>query len=142
MALYLSASRAVLVRVTHSAGNCFFHGTLEHKMDAKNDVIPMRSFVTLGLIAITTHIGISSNAQQASTETGTFQRRYIEGTVSHYLMTGSNDGWHYTIHATDLVKRDSNGRYYEEIQWSDLMTNAHQTLTPASLALRQTVSPG
>ena len=79
-------------------------------------------------------------AQQAATEAGALQRRYTGGAVSHYLMTGNNDGWQYTIEATDVVKRDPNGRYYEEIGWSDLTSNAQQALTPASLALRQTVS--
>ncbi len=82
----------------------------------------------------------TSAAQQAATEAGTLQRRYTGGSVSHYLMTGNNDGWQYTIEATDVVKRDMNGRYYEEIGWSDLTSNAQQALTPASLALRQTVS--
>jgi hypothetical protein len=79
-------------------------------------------------------------AQQAATEGGTLQRRYAEGAVSHYLMTGNNDGWQYIIQATDVVKRDANGRFYEEIGWSGLTSNAQQALTPASLALRQTVS--
>ena len=71
---------------------------------------------------------------------GTLQRRYTDGAASHYLMTGSNDGWQYTIRAEDVVRRDANGRFYEEIRWSDLDSNARQTLTPESLALRQTVS--
>lgn len=79
-------------------------------------------------------------AQSTPTDAGALQRRYVDGTVSHYLMTGNNDGWQYTIHATDTVKLDPNGRFYEEIAWSDLSSNAQQTLTPASLALRQTVS--
>jgi hypothetical protein len=79
-------------------------------------------------------------AQLAATETGIFQRRYTEGAVSHYLITGNNDGWQYTIQATDVVKRDTNGRFYEEIGWSGLTSSAQQVLTPASLALRQTVS--
>jgi hypothetical protein len=78
--------------------------------------------------------------QQAATGVGPLQRRYTGGAVSHYLMTGNNDGWQYTILASDVVKQDSNGRYYEEIRWSDLTSNAQQTLTPASLALRQTLS--
>lgn len=78
--------------------------------------------------------------QGAATEAGALQRRYTGGAVSHYLMPGNNDGWQYTIAATDVVKRDTNGRYYEEIGWSDLTSNAQQALTPASLALRQTVS--
>ena len=68
------------------------------------------------------------------------QRHYADGAVSHYRMTGNNNGWQYTIRATDTVRRDANGRYYEEISWSDLTSNAQQTLTPASLAMRQTVS--
>jgi hypothetical protein len=79
-------------------------------------------------------------AQQAATGAGTIHRQYTDGLVSRYLMTGNNDGWHYTIQATDVVKRDANGRYYEEIAWSDLTSNAQQALTTASLALRQTVS--
>ena len=79
-------------------------------------------------------------AQQAATGAGTLHRQYTDGLVSRYLMTGNNDGWQYTIQATDVVKRDANGRYYEEIAWSDLTSNAQQALTPASLALRQTVS--
>ena len=82
----------------------------------------------------------ASVAQQGATEAGALQRRYTEGAVSHYVMTGNNDGWQYTIKATDVVKRDGNGRYYEEIGWSDLTSNAQQALTSASLALRQTVS--
>jgi hypothetical protein len=82
----------------------------------------------------------ASIAQQSVTETGVLQRRYTEGAASHYVMTGNNDGWQYTTKATDVVKRDGNGRYYEEIGWSDLISNAQQALTSASLALRQTVS--
>ncbi|HEV2620135.1 MAG TPA: hypothetical protein VGU23_09395 [Acidobacteriaceae bacterium] len=55
-------------------------------------------------------------------------------------MTGDNDGWRYTVQATDVVKRDALGRFYEEISWSDLTSNASQALNPASLALRQTLS--
>ena len=82
----------------------------------------------------------TSAGQQAATEAGTLQRRYTSGAVSDYLMTGNNDGWQYTIQATDVVKRDTNGRYYDEIGWSGLTSSAQQALTPASLALRQTVS--
>jgi hypothetical protein len=80
------------------------------------------------------------SAQQASKDSGFLQRRYTDGTVSRYLMTGKNDGWKYTIRATITVKRDADNRYYEEIGWSDLTSSAQQTLKPASLALRQTVS--
>jgi hypothetical protein len=79
------------------------------------------------------------SGQQAPADAGTLQRRYADGAISHYLMTGDNDGWKYSIRATDIVKRDTNGHFYEEIAWSDL-ASGQQTLTPASLAMRQTVS--
>ena len=82
----------------------------------------------------------SLHAQQTSKDSEKFQSRYKDGAVSHYLMTGNNDGWQYAIRATDTMKCDASGRYYEEIGWSDFTSNAQQTLTPASLALRQTVS--
>jgi hypothetical protein len=85
-------------------------------------------------------MGSTTTAQQAPTGFEMLQRRYADGAISHYVMTGNNDGWQYTIHATDLVKRDTSGRYYEEIRWSNLTSNAHQSLTPASLALSQSVS--
>ena len=100
----------------------------------------MLRFLPLVFTALWVQVAPPVHAQQAPTDAGTLQRRYTDGTVSHYLMTGNNDGWQYTIRATDTVKRDANGRYYEEIGWSDLTSNAQQTLTPASLALRQTVS--
>jgi hypothetical protein len=90
--------------------------------------------------AVLPQIETTSTAQQAATGVGMLQRRYADGAISNYLMTGKNDGWQYTIHATDVVKRDANGRYYEEIRWSNLASNAQQALTPASLALSQTVS--
>jgi hypothetical protein len=80
------------------------------------------------------------SAQHGETEASALQRRYAEGSVTRYTMTGDNDGWRYSIQANDIVKRDGAGRFYEEISWSNLTSNAGQTLSPASLALRQTVS--
>ena len=100
----------------------------------------MLRWLPLVLTVLFVQVAPTIDAQQAATEMGILQRRYIDGVVSHYLMTGNNDGWRYTIHATDVVKRDVNGRYYEEIGWSNLTSSAQQALTAASLALRQTVS--
>jgi len=94
----------------------------------------------LVLAVVLVQVAPTIAAQQAATEVGTLQRQYTDGAVSHYLMTGNKDGWQYTIQASDVVKRDTNGRYYEEIGWSGLTSSAQQGLTPASLALRQTVS--
>jgi hypothetical protein len=94
----------------------------------------------LGLVAFVIYFGPAGSTQQVATHPEILRREYTDGTVTHYRMTGDNDGWQYKILAADTVKRDAGGRYYEEIQWSDLTSNAHQALTPASLALRQTVS--
>jgi hypothetical protein len=100
----------------------------------------VRRWLPLVFITVLVQMAPTVVAQQAETGAGTIHRHYTEGLVSRYLMTGNNDGWRYTIQATDVVKRDADGRYYEEIAWSDLTSNAQQALTPASLALRQTVS--
>jgi hypothetical protein len=100
----------------------------------------MLRWLPLVFTLVLVQIASTSNAHQNATAEETLERRYIDGAVSHYVMTGDNDGWQYTIRATDIVRRDTNGRYYEEIGWSDLTSNAQQALTPASLALRQTVS--
>lgn len=78
--------------------------------------------------------------QQVPKDGNTLQRRYVEGSASTYQMTADNDGWQYRVQANIVVKRDANGRYYEEIGWSDFTSNARQALNPQSLALRQTVS--
>lgn len=98
----------------------------------------LRSLMLISLVSV--QVVPTTVTPQTAKEAGILQRRYSDGGVSHYLMTGDNDGWRYTIQATDVVKRDTSGRYYEEIRWSDFTSNAQQTLTPPSLALRQTVS--
>jgi hypothetical protein len=103
------------------------------------EVVVLR-WLPLVLTVVLVQVAPTTAAQQAATEAGALQRRYTDGAVSRYLMTGNNDGWQYTIQATDVVKRDPNSRYYEEIGWSGLTSSAEQALTPASLTLRQTVS--
>ena len=66
--------------------------------------------------------------------------QYKAGDVLRYEMKGDNEGWQYTIQATDTVKQDASGMLYEEIGWSGLQSNAPMVLSPASLAFRQTVS--
>jgi hypothetical protein len=68
------------------------------------------------------------------------QRKYKLGETLSYEMKGSNHGWEYQIQANDLVKKDPEGVFYEEIGWSNLRSNASLTLSPSSLAFRQTLS--
>lgn len=67
-------------------------------------------------------------------------RKYALGQTLVYEMNGSNQGWNYQIQATDVTKRDPAGVFYEEISWSQLKSNATLTMSPGSLAFRQTVS--
>jgi len=77
---------------------------------------------------------------QTGQTTALLERKYTPGKVISYEMTGSNHGWEYQIQANSLVKKDADGVFYEEIGWSNLRSNASMTLSPSSLAFRQTLS--
>ena len=84
-----------------------------------------------------------SHAQgTGTTDRVALTRNYQAGETLKYEMKGSNSGWEYRIQAGSLVKKDAAGGFYEEIGWSDLQSNAPTTLSPASLAFRQTLSLG
>ena len=95
------------------------------------------AIVTVAGVALAFRAG---KAQEALRTPAFLNRTYSTGDVLHYEMKGSNQGWEYQVRATDVVKRDDEGVFYEEIGWSDLHSNAPMTLSPASLAFRQTVS--
>ena len=76
----------------------------------------MLRWLPLVLSVVLVQVAPTIAAQQAATEAGILQRRYTDGAVSHYLMTGNNDGWQYTVQATDVVKRDTNGLGSEQYQ--------------------------
>jgi len=69
-----------------------------------------------------------------------WNRNYKPGEILKYEMEGSNQGWKYQIQATDRVKQDAAGSFYEEISWSDLHSNAPMTLSPSDLSFRQNLS--
>lgn len=67
-------------------------------------------------------------------------RRYTDGEKLTYHMKGSNEGWHYDVQGEGVVKKDSDGTYFEEYGWSNFTSNRSIVLTPASLNFRQRVS--
>jgi hypothetical protein len=72
-------------------------------------------------------------------------RQYIEGETARYLMTGSNQGREHTISYTAeaqvTVKRDEQGRFFEEFRWMSLQLNGQGVpLDQASADFRQRVS--
>jgi len=56
-------------------------------------------------VLLTTHLMPQGDPEKSAAQTESFHRRYSEGNVSHYLMTGDNNGWRYSIEATITVKR-------------------------------------
>jgi len=77
-------------------------------------------------------------AQAVPTGQNPLLRRYREGEKLTYHMKGINEDRHYEIQADGVVKRDSDGTYFEEYRWSNLISDNQKTaLSQATLELRQ-----
>ena len=72
----------------------------------------------------------------ASPPADLFARRYQDGESLHYLMKTSNSGrtttLSYTITADVTVKKDADGRFFEEIAWRDMAVDGAPFVLPAS----------
>ncbi len=62
------------------------------------------------------------------------QRQYVEGQPLVYRMTGSNEAWHYSVRAEGRVKRDANGKFFEEYAWTSMEANGQPALLRADTA--------
>ena len=72
---------------------------------------------------------------------GILSRHYDEGEKLAYHMSGSNQEWHYAIDANGVVKKDTNGKFYEEYAWTGMVSdNTTYSLPEASQKFRQTLS--
>jgi hypothetical protein len=68
-------------------------------------------------------------------------RQYHEGETLVYRMTGINESWHYSIQANNVVKKDANGAFFEEVQWSAMVSGSQPVaLSASSTAMRQQFS--
>jgi len=68
-------------------------------------------------------------------------RHYEEGEKLTYHITGSNQEWHYAIDANGLVKKDASGKFYEEYEWTGMISdNTAYSLPEAIQKFRQTVT--
>ena len=82
--------------------------------------------------------GLSLTAQSSPNEHNVLLRSYREGEKLTYHMKGINEEWHYEIRADGIVKKDSDGTYFEEYGWSGLISGKQKVvLSPASLNFRQ-----
>jgi len=93
------------------------------------------------------HVAVAQTAtskggdQVALADVILLKRHYEEGEKLTYQMKGRNEDWHYEIQANGVVKRDSNGKNFEEYGWSKLISNSAEIpLPPASGNFRQQVS--
>src|SRR5260370_4642567 len=77
-------------------------------------------------------------AQAPPNQHNVLLRSYREGEKLTYHMKGINEAWHYEIRADGIVKKDSDGTYFEEHGWSQLISDKQKViLSPASLTFRQ-----
>lgn len=99
--------------------------------------------VALGLVLMVTGAPAASGPQVPSaTQRSLFARHYREGETLQYRMTTSNRGatdtLRYTVAADVSVKKDDDGRFYEDIGWHDMIVNGTPFDLPAqSRAFRQ-----
>ena len=68
-------------------------------------------------------------------------RRYVEGDRLRYLMKAQNDGSTYEVQISATTMKAADGRFVEELAWSDLVVNgAPRPLAEASQAFRAAVT--
>lgn len=68
-------------------------------------------------------------------------RHHPGGEALSYHMNAVNEEWQYHINADGMVKKDENGRYFEEYRWSRFVSDGKPTeLTPAGQQFRQILS--
>lgn len=86
------------------------------------------------------HSSKPAGQQDGSKAGNAMLRRYVEGERLTYLMKGLNEDWQYQIQGNSLVKKDPTGAFFEEYQWSNLVSNQGKTLSPAGQAFRHELS--
>jgi hypothetical protein len=96
----------------------------------------------LGIVLTALTPVAGSNSRMASPAPGSIlSRHYEDGEKLTYHMTGSNQEWHYQIDANGGVKKDASGKFFEEYQWTGMISNgAAYALPEASQKFRQKLS--
>ena len=79
-----------------------------------------------------------------STTSDPLHREYRENERLVYHMKGVNEAWHYEIDAEGVVKKDAEGRFFEEYQWTRMQSDgqAMTLATAADYRQRLTLDPG
>ena len=77
-------------------------------------------------------------AQAASAPVNPLHRQYRDGEKLTYHMKGINGAWHYEVDSNGLVKKDATGRFFEEYQWTHMISDGQAiTLSASSADYRQ-----
>jgi hypothetical protein len=100
-------------------------------------VLPLAvTFMALLPCFVEAQTGIVTNRDTAAAPTNLIRRHYVEGETVTYHMRASNKSFFgttsYEADASGVVKIDSQGRFYEEYCWADLMVNNKQIALPSS----------
>ena len=92
----------------------------------------------LKFLCVLITIGAIAAGQDVAIRSSPLLRHYTDGQKLTYRMRGINENWHYEIQADGIVKKDSEGTYFEEYGWSHFISDGQAvTLSPASLRFRQ-----
>ena len=76
-------------------------------------------------------------AQNVSHAERLLTRRYVEGDRLQYLMKAQNNGSTYEVRVTATTKKAADGRFVDELAWSDMVVNgAPRALAATSQAFR------
>lgn len=89
-------------------------------------------------LALLSAVPLIANAEGAENP---LHRAYMSGQVLTYHMTGNNDGWVYTADATGQVKQDAAGAYFEDIVWSNLVSDGKPVTLSAANGQKLSLDP-
>jgi hypothetical protein len=95
---------------------------------------------TAGILALLA-IAAMGGAQTAPATDMPLARQFHDGQTLSYAMTGVNEDWHYQAQADGVVKKNAQGAWVEEYQWSKFVSAGQATaLAPSMTDFRQTLS--
>ena len=100
--------------------------------------MPLAFFKMLKFLCVLITISAIAAGQDVTLRSSPLLRHYTDGQTLTYHMQAINENWHYEIHADGIAKKDSEGTYFEEYDWSHFISDGQAvTLSPASLNFRQ-----
>lgn len=71
-------------------------------------------------------------AQNVTPSSSPLLRHYTEGQKLTYNMRGANENWQYEMQADGIVRKASDGTYYEEYRWSHLISAGEAVTLPSA----------